>query len=139
LTKADKACYVHRVISTLDTLKRTLEIIQERGWSPLWSQGPTTPLNIRSAVSYACSELFGEEQVALRYRAYRDATDILSKHLEAGIIAWEFGPPSSKVRRRKQSEVEAMLTEVIARLEKENAVQTQGSDPRRAGGSGGAA
>lgn len=90
-------------------LRRVLEVIRERGWTTSWSVGPGTPLNLRSAISVACTDVAGGP-AAQWHHLYLDTVDILMQHLHNGILYWEYTAKS-------QAKVERMLTDVIARLE----------------------
>ena len=94
----------------LAVLRRVLIILQERGWAPLWSIDKRGPLNLRCAVSVACSDLVGDGVSKQWYDLYLDTTDVLRQCLHNGIISWEG-------MVKAPAEVEKMLIEVITRLE----------------------
>jgi hypothetical protein len=93
-------------IQPIAVLSRTLDIIRERGWTAQWSSGPGTPLNIRSAVSLACTDLVGTAPNHEWYELYRATCHAIGEYLSEGIIAWEFEVKSP-------AEVEAMLATVL--------------------------
>jgi hypothetical protein len=97
----------------IDTLTRARDIIAERGWGPYWSTDDHSRLNIRSAVAKAASELVGMSDALAWYNCYLDAVHAIGSHLSAGVLDWE-----SKVRQ--PAEVEAMLSQVINRLENDD-------------------
>lgn len=91
-------------------LRRALETIQDRGWAAMWSTDDTSPLNLRSAIANACTQLIGHVNRREWYDAYLDAVHAVSIHLQAGLTDWE-------AKAKSQVKVEAMLSEVITRLE----------------------
>jgi hypothetical protein len=58
----------------------------------------------------ACTDLAGMAPSRLWYRLYLDSVDVLAQHLHQGVSYWEYTVKS-------QSQVERMLTELIARLD----------------------
>jgi len=74
------------------------------------STDKTSPLNLRSAISLACTELVGNAPRKEWYELYLDAVHAISSVLKGGITYWEF---TVKV----PTQVDTMLTEVINRLE----------------------
>lgn len=71
-------------------------------------------MNIRSAVSAACTELVAGDKWHL---AYQEAMATLTNHLQDGVMSWEFGTHASKPRRRTEQEVFDMFDKLIRRLE----------------------
>ena len=106
-------------------LVRALHILQERGWSRMWSTNDESPLNIRSAVAKSCTEIIGQGNAKAWHDAYLDAVHAIGHYLKNGITNWESGVKTG-------SEVEAMLTEVINRLETDD-IPTRQSRPRPSG------
>ncbi len=96
---------------TVAVLRRTLEIIQERGWAASLSTDPTSPLNLRNAIGHACTDVIGIGTEKW-YSTYLAAVRELGSYLQSGISHWEFSV-------KAPSEVEQMLTEVIARMEQD--------------------
>jgi len=94
----------------ITVIRRALELIQDRGWTTMMSTSDTSALNIRSAISRACTDQIGSGPHRQWYEAYLDAVHAIANALGEGITDWEF-------RVKASSEVEAMLTEVIKRLE----------------------
>jgi hypothetical protein len=94
----------------IDIIRRAQQIIGGRGWSMKMSTDNSSPLNLRSAISRACTELVGTAPRPQWYELYLDAVHAIGAHLQHGLTDWEF-------KVKKTSEVEAMLTEVINRLE----------------------
>jgi hypothetical protein len=90
-------------------LSRTLDIIRERGWSADWSNGPGTPLNIRSAISVACTDLVGLAPHPDWTKAYHSTVTVVMNHIGTGITNWEY--------TKTHAQIEAMLTEILNRLE----------------------
>lgn len=99
---------------TRTVLVYALELIHRRGWTVRFSNGPQSPLNIRCAISAACTDLCSQGDW---HSQYTDTVACLEAHLKAGVIAWEFGTTGKPSRPRTHAEVESMLTEVIERLE----------------------
>lgn len=100
---------------TLEVLKTAQSILHERGWHIRFSAGSGGKLNIRSAISAACSEV-----VANRgdwHPAYRKAVATLSLFLKDGVQSWEFGTHGSPPRRRTEAEVFDLFRKVITKLE----------------------
>ena len=99
---------------TLPVLKRTLEILQERGWTihfSSYSLANGGPLNIRSAVGVAVREVaHGYYDVLI------EVLDLLTKQLN-GIHHWEAGP-KSKYRPRTHEEVVGKLSTIIDKVER---------------------
>jgi hypothetical protein len=93
-----------------EAIGRTLEILQERGWSRKWSSGKGSTLNIRSAISVACTDLAGSQPSTQWSDLYINSVDVLTQHLKKGVTDWEFTVKSP-------AEVEQMLATVIIRLE----------------------
>ena len=100
---------------TLPILKRTREILHERGWKPRYSAADGGPINIRSAVSIACREIAKTEREW--YVGYCRAVATLSAVLKDGVTSWEFGTHASKPRFRKETEVFELFDKVIGKLE----------------------
>lgn len=94
-------------------LSRTLEILQKRGWAAAWSTDDDSPLNIRSAVAKACTQLVGHGDALAWHNLYLDAVHDIGVHLKTGVNAWE-------AMAKSAAQVEAMLTEVINRLENDD-------------------
>lgn len=90
-------------------LRETLNIIRERGWSPMFSIKPSDPVNLRQAISAATSRIYGHGPSKQWHAAYLGAASALGRYLQAGISSWEFDVKSA-------GEVELMLIEVINRL-----------------------
>lgn len=109
-------------------VRRTLEIIQQRGWVNKMSTDSASPLNVRSAIAAACTQLIGHAARREWYDGYLDAVHACNTVLKKGITYWEFDVKSP-------AEVEAMLIEVIDRLEK-NAVRPRPSSRTRSRPSG---
>lgn len=101
---------------TRTVLVHALEEISKRGWTVRFSSGPDSSLNLRSAISAACSDLTCNNSEW--YQQYLAAIRCVESHLKDGVTSWEFGTHANKPRPRVQSEVEQMLTELIERLEK---------------------
>lgn len=118
-------CGVTETIDRVAVLRRALEILQDRGWASRWSQDNDGPLNIRCAISKACSELVGYDQGRLWYDCYLDSVHGVATYLKRGIIDWE-----AKVKA--PVEVEVMLTEVINRLENDD-IKPRKHRPRYSG------
>lgn len=111
----------------IDALRRTLQIIQERGWAISVSTDTTSPLNLRSAISRACTDLLGLAPRREWYDLYLDCVHAIGTALGAGLTDWEF-------KVKTTSEVEAMLSEVINRLENDDIKpRASRSRPRPAG------
>lgn len=100
---------------TLPVLERTRDILQERGWQHRFSSGKGGSLNIRSAISAACSDLALDAHEW--YVAYRSAVKTLSLFLKDGVSSWEFGTHASQPRMRTESEVFELFDKVITRLD----------------------
>ena len=100
---------------TLSVLKRSREMLQERGWTYRFSSGKNSSLNIRSAISASCHEL--APNAGDWYVAYRSSVATLVLFLKDGIQSWEFGTHASRPRMRQEHEVMEMLDKVIKRLE----------------------
>lgn len=98
-----------------DVVQRTLEIIQKRGWTYKFSSDPAGPLNVRSALSAACTQLCVPHEW---YPTYAMGVAAIHKHLGDGLMSWEFGTHADAPRPRTQHEVEQMLTKVINQWEK---------------------
>lgn len=100
----------------LEVLKAAESILHDRGWHFRFSAGSGGKLNIRSAISAACS------QVAISsgdwHPAYRKAVATLSLFLKDGVQSWEFGTHGSPPRRRTEAEVFDLFRKVITKLEK---------------------
>lgn len=90
-------------------LREALGTITVRGWSSKMSTDDTSPLNIRSAIAGACTKLAGSNRLEW-YELYLDAVHAIGSSIRSGLTDWEF-------KVQKPSEVEAMLAEVINRLE----------------------
>lgn len=108
----------------LDVARRTLDIIRERGWCYKFSAHSGSPLNLRSAVSRACTQLCTEDiwhaTYALTIKEIRDEIQRgIPEDQQQGVIDWEFGSRSTKKPTRTQAEVEAVLEQVIQRLERD--------------------
>lgn len=73
-------------------------------------------MNIRSAVSAACSRLVINN--AEWHVEYMAAINTLSAFLKDGVQSWEFGTHASRPRMRTEAEVLEMFTSVIDRLER---------------------
>lgn len=97
---------------TLAVLRRTLSIVQDRGWAATLSLDSTGPLNLRNAIATACTDLTGIESSKAWFTSYLAVVHHLWESLGHTIADWEFTVKSP-------SEVEAMLAEVISRLESE--------------------
>lgn len=91
-------------------LREALGIITVRGWCPKMSTDASSPLNIRSAIAYACTKLVGHSNPTLWHELYLDGVHAVGTALRSGVTDWE-----AKVQQ--PSEVEAMLADVINRLE----------------------
>lgn len=76
----------------------------------MMSSNEYSPLNIRCAVARACTELIGWASYREWYELYLDSVHAVSSHLKAGLTDWEFTAKST-------TEVDAMITEVLNRLE----------------------
>jgi len=101
--------------TTEDVLRRVLELLQQRGWTVKFSNGPDTPLNLRCAISCAAREMTGGNSSEWN-RLYVQTTQLLHDHLKDGISSWEFGTHADPPRRRRQAEVESMLSELLGRI-----------------------
>jgi hypothetical protein len=119
------------VVPTSDIIRHALATIRERGWTYQYSAGPGKPLNIRSAVSLACTKLCEENQW---HKTYIAAIKSISELTDDGVLSyWEFGAPTSKKPRRKQAEVERLLVQAIERWEKHESQVGHGDRPGRSG------
>lgn len=103
---------------TLEVLKTADAILHDRGWHHLFSAGAGGKLNIRSAISAACTKVVRNNSEW--HPAYRQAVKTLSLYLKDGVSSWEFGTHSQQPRRRTEQEVFELFSNVIARLESEN-------------------
>ena len=114
---------------TLPVLKRTLEIIHERGWTKHFSTYSLCnggPLNIRTAVQLAQHELHpGERSVQI------GVLQTLTMHLE-GIMDWEAGVRSTG-RPRTHDEVVRKLTDIIKKVETDGPQTLTGKRSSRTG------
>lgn len=108
-----------KTVDRRDILITARDILRERQWCRSWSYGQSSPLNLRSAVSLACTKQVGGSH-AEWYECYLDAIHALTHALGRGITEWEFQVTVGSV-------VDNTLTEVINRLENTNDI------PRRAG------
>jgi hypothetical protein len=100
--------------STLPVLKRTLELIQERGWTvhySAYSQANGGPLNLRMAITKAVDEVADGSR-----EAQISALQCLTMQLEGIHSAWEAGTTSGS-RPRTHDEVVEKLSDIINRLE----------------------
>lgn len=113
----------------LDVFRRTLDIIQVRGWSVNWSNGPNSTVNLRSAIMQAVTDISGGDDW---YRPYLASLKVINEYLHDGVMSWEFGTHANPPRKRIQSEVEQMLGRLIAQLEKNEVKYRRrtGSDSR---------
>lgn len=100
---------------TLPVLKRTREILRQRGWQQRYSAADDGPINIRSAISIACREIAKTERAW--YVGYCRSVSTLSLFLKDGVTSWEFGTHASKPRFRKPAEVFELFDKVIGKLE----------------------
>lgn len=96
--------------TTGDILTHACLIIKERGWAPHWSHDDESSLNLRSAISRAVTELAGRSGGRNWRNLYTAACAEVQRQLRSGILDWES-------RVKASSEVEAMLTEVVNRLD----------------------
>lgn len=84
-------------------------------------------MNIRSAVAKSCTELIGHGNAKAWHDGYLDAVHAIGHYLKNGITNWENSV-------KTPVEVEAMLTEVINRLEDDDIpVRASRSRPRPSG------
>lgn len=109
-----------------DVLRLALDIIKDRGWASVWSTGDDGPLNIRCAIAKAATQLVGHCFARIWYDLYLDAVHAVAVHLKDGIINWEGDV-------REPEKVEAMLTEVINRLENDDISPRQSRQRRISG------
>lgn len=101
---------------TKDILIHARKLLLDRGWDYRYSSGPGSRMNLRSAISAACSRFVLDN--AKWHVEYMDAINTLSAYLKDGVQSWEFGTHASKPRLRTEAEVMEMLTQVIDRLER---------------------
>lgn len=117
------------VIQVLTTARG---ILTARGWDCHYSSHPDSPLNIPSAVAAACTRVTDGDSSAW-YPAYRDSVAAIRAHIDDGVQSWEFGTHADEPRRRTESEVLAMLGDVIAKVQRAhtgalNRLGTKGGD-----------
>lgn len=124
------------MLLTLEVLRRTLALIQERGWTYQYTSDSVGPLNIRSALTMACTELCDDQNW---YATYGYAVSVITRFNRDGVMSWEFGTHASKPRRRTQAEVEKVLSAVIDQMEKHEAEVGHGRIPGRSGADAGTA
>lgn len=99
----------------LAVVKQAQAILHARGWQTRYSSGADSKLNIRSAISAACTQLATSD--TQWHTAYRGAIATISAFLKDGVTSWEFGTHASAPRRRDEREVFAMFDKLVQRLE----------------------
>lgn len=101
---------------TKEILTYARKLLLDRGWDYRYSSGPGSRMNLRSAISAACSRFVTDN--AKWHVEYMAAINTLSAFVKDGVQSWEFGTHASKPRLRTEAEVMEMLTQVIDRLER---------------------
>lgn len=96
----------------LDVLVAAEKILRERGWHYRFSSGSNGKLNIRSAISAACSQVVADN--GDWYPAYLGAVKVLSGYLKDGLSSWEFGTHQANPRMRTEDEVFDLFRKVIS-------------------------
>lgn len=115
----------------LTVLRAAEKILHERGWDYRFSHGAGSRLNIRSAISAACSQVIVKNG---DWRpAYIKSVRVLSEYLDDGVSSWEFGTHQSKPRMRTEEEVFDLFRKVISGLEFDEKNPGNRRPTRRAG------